>query len=102
MMGAQLDPEASGFVRVSSCPDCGTRMYDITRTYQQHSSGSWPMAVRRETWNGADVFTTDFSPTQFFCTDKVVTCARENRHTNFRFVPAEIAASSTEGVKYMV
>jgi hypothetical protein len=38
MFGARLDFEASGFVDVSFCPECGTRMDDISATYGRWQS----------------------------------------------------------------
>lgn len=101
MMGARVDFDASGFVSVRFCERCGTRNDDLRATYDRQHSGIWPMRFLEGTWNGADVFTTDLSPAAFFCTEKVVECARQNRHTNFAFVPAERAASSTEPIDYL-
>jgi hypothetical protein len=101
MPGATLDLEASGFVNVSFCPKCGTRIEDISATYKRQHTGTWPMAIIESTWNGADVFTTDLSPAAFFCTEKVLECAKRNKHTNFRFVPAAVAASPAKGIKYL-
>jgi hypothetical protein len=48
------------------------------------------------------LFTTDLSPTAFFCTNQVVDCARRNRHSNFRFLPVELGAGAGHrGVDYL-
>lgn len=101
MSGAKLDFDASGFVGVSFCPNCGTRSHDIDATYDRQHSATWPMAFVKGSWTGADLFTTDLSPTMFFCTEKIVEAARREKHSNFLFVPAEVAASSTKGIKYV-
>jgi hypothetical protein len=101
MSGAELDFEASGFVGVYFCPHCGTRLDDIRATHRRRRSGIWPMAFVRGTWNGSHVLTTNLSPAYFFCTDLILELARKNRHTNFCFVPAEVAASSLEPLKYL-
>ena len=101
MFGAKLDFEASGFVGVRFCPDCGTRMDDVSATYERQHSGEWPLAVRKETWSGADIFTTDLSPTSFFCTERVIEIAKRCAHKNLRFVPRMIAGSSHKGITYL-
>jgi hypothetical protein len=101
MPGARLDFEASGFVGTRFCPACGTRLSDIGATYDRQHSGTWPMALVEGSWSGANVFTTDLSPAAFFCTEKVLDCARKHRHTNFRFVPSNVAASPAKGLKYL-
>jgi len=101
MLGAKVDFDASGYVDVRFCPKCGRRTHDISATYDRQHSGVWPIAFVPESWNGANVFTTDLSPAAFFCTEKVVECARKHRHTNFKFVPAERAGSSLQGIDYL-
>jgi len=101
MLGAKVDFDASGYVDVRFCPKCGRRTDNVSATYKRQHSGVWPTAFLPGTWNGANVFTTDLSPAAFYCTEKVVECAREHRHTNFKFVPAEVAESSTKGIDYL-
>lgn len=93
MHGANLDFEASGFVDVRFCEECGTRLQDSQATYDRQHSGTWPMVIVGGSWNGADVFTTDLSPAAFFCTEKVVRCAKEHKHTNVKFIAADVALS---------
>lgn len=101
MLGARLDLEASGFVGVSVCEKCGTQLYDIKATYQRQHGATFPMEFIKSSWSGADVFTTNLSPGVFFCTERVFECAKNNRHTNFRFVPSAVAASPSAGIKYL-
>jgi len=101
MIGAKLDFDKSGFIGVSFCPACSARTHNIRTTYDRQHSGTWPKMFLEGSWNGTHIFTTDLSSTSFFCTEVVVACARKHKHTNFRFVPAERAASSTEGIKYL-
>jgi hypothetical protein len=102
LIGAQLDFEASGFVDVRFCSTCGRRMDDVSATYERQHSSVWPYQFVPGTWNGLDLFTTDLAPTAFFCTARVVDCARISRHTNFRFVPVELGADTGhKGLKYL-
>jgi len=89
MSGAKVDFDASGFVDVRFCAECGTRTDNVTETTKRHYSWTWPTVIVEGSWTGAHLFTTDISPAAFFCTDLVVECARRGRHTNFRFVPID-------------
>jgi len=101
MLGARIDFEESGFVGVRFCATCGRRTDDIEATFDRQEAGVWPYIFANGSWSGAKLFTTDLSPTAFFCTDLVVAVAGKKRHTNFKFVPIERAASSTVGIEYM-
>ena len=102
LLGAFLDFEASGFVGVQFCPECGTRTDDISATHIRQNSRVYPYAFRPSSWNGAKLFTTDLSPCAFFCTDEVVACARKHSLTNFRFVPIEEGSNvSSRGIDYL-
>ena len=102
MLGARLDFEASGFVGVQFCGTCGRRWDDIKATFHRQHSMPWSHVFVDGTWNGVNLFTTDISPTAFFCTDKVVESAIRHRLTNFRFVPVEEGdACGGPGVQYL-
>jgi hypothetical protein len=102
MRGASLDSEASGFVEVRTCPECGSSSYDIGATYDRQHSRVWPYVFRPGTWSGANLFTIDLWECMFFCTEAVVDCARKHRLTNFRFIPIEEGANcSSKGLEYM-
>ena len=102
MLGASLDFEASGFVGVRFCPRCGNRTHDIGATYERQRSGTWPYQFVPGTWGGAKVFTTDLSPTMFFCTEDVLHSAARHGLTNFRFLRAEDGHSpGSKGIKYL-
>lgn len=102
MRGASLDFAASGFVGVRFCPRCGNRTEDIGATYERRRSKVWPYEFIPGTGGGAKLFTTDLSPTKFFCTDDVLQSAARHRLTNFRFLRAEEGhAPSSEGIKYL-
>ena len=93
MIGARLDFEASGFVSVTFCPECGVRSDDGSATYRRRRTGKWPLAIVEGSWNGTNLFTTDLSEASFFCTEKVLQCAKRRKHTNFLFEPAGIAVT---------
>ena len=96
-----MDFEASGFVDVRFCAECGTRTDEISATFHRQHSGVWQYVFRRGTWNGSNVFTTDLSPCRFFCTEAVVDCARKYKLTNFRFIPVEEGANfKSKGLDY--
>lgn len=86
----KMDFEASGYVDVRFCPDCGVRSNDIGRTYDlQHSDPPPGQVFDYDASSGSDLFTTDLAPTVLFCTNRVVDCARQHKLTNLAFRPAE-------------
>ena len=91
LRGALTDFEASGFVDVHFCPECGARTDNITETSMRRfaQGARWPYVFREDTWNGLNLFTTDISDCKFFCTEAVVECARKYKLTNFRLIPIE-------------
>lgn len=94
MRGARLDFDASGFVDVRFCPKCGNRTDDVRATYDRRSSGRSPYIFIPGTWQGEKVFTTDLSPTAFFCTEEVMQNAVRHGFSNFRFAPVEDGKST--------
>ncbi len=102
MRGALLDFEASGYVGVRFCPECGTRTDDISRTFARRNNEPYPFAFRPRTWRGAPLFTTDLSPCAFFCTEAFVNCARKHELINFEFHPVEEGSNSRgTGINYL-
>ncbi|AQT68261.1 hypothetical protein STSP2_01417 [Anaerohalosphaera lusitana] len=102
MVGAKLDYEASGFVNHKFCDTCGRLLYDDSGTYKKRFQEYCPYVFVPGSWEGADLFTTDYSHLAFFCTEKVLDCARKHQHTNFRFTPIEEGiATNSKGVQYM-
>jgi len=102
MRGALLDFDASGFVGVQFCPECGTRTDNISATFQRQHSRVYPYAFRSDTWNGSHLFTTDLSHCAFFCTEALAQCARKHQLTNFRFIAVEEGANwQSSGVEYV-
>jgi hypothetical protein len=102
MLGAKLDFDASGFVGVQFCSRCGRRWDDVKATYDRQHSQPWSYVFVEGAWTGSNLFTTDLSPTAFFCTERVVECARKHQLTNFRFVPVEDGdAAGSPGVNYI-
>ena len=75
-LAAKMDFEASGFVGVRYCPDCGRRHSDVK------GSKSLPYVFDYDESSGLDLFTTDMNPRAFFCTERVLDCAREHQPTN--------------------
>ena len=75
-LAARMDFEASGFVGVKYCPECGARSYDISATNEIRFVFDYDASSRQ------DLFTTDMNPWAFFCTERVLECARAHRPTN--------------------
>lgn len=81
-----MDFDASGFVDVQFCPSCGRRTDNIGATYDRRHAQPAPGDVFKfDEHSGLDIFTTDLSPTAFFCTERVVSCAKINKVTNAAF-----------------
>lgn len=99
IFGAHVNFEASGFVGNKFCPKCHTRSDNISQTYEKQKNG-YSIVFKEDTWNGKDLFTTDISHTAFFCTERVVNCAKKYKLTNFCFIPVE-QAGNVNGIKYM-
>lgn len=86
----KMDFEASGYVDVQFCPDCGVRSNDISRTYdRQHADPVPGQIFDYDESSGFDLFTTDLAPTAFFCTSRFYGCARKHNLTNIAFRPTE-------------
>lgn len=93
--GGRMDFDASGFVNVRFCKACGVRSDDISATYdRQHANPPPGLFIHYDESKGLDLFTTDLSPTAFFCTEKVYRAAKKGRLKNFRFEPVKQAVSN--------
>jgi hypothetical protein len=87
---AKMDFDASGYVDVRFCPDCGVRSNDISLTYdRQHADPAPGQIFDYDDSSGLDLFTTDLAPTAFFCTSRVYDCARKHKLINIAFRPTE-------------
>ncbi len=97
---ARMNFEASGYVDVRFCPECGVRSDNISMTHRRQHADPPPGTVfDYDETSGLDLFTTDLAPTAFFCTEQVFECARRNKLTNLYFSPVEKGAIG-EPVKY--
>jgi hypothetical protein len=87
----KMDFEASGYVDNRLCPECGRRTANISLTYdrQHYTQPPPPTVLHHDEASGMDLFTTDLAPTAFFCTERVLECAKTNKLTNLSFRPAE-------------
>jgi hypothetical protein len=91
-ISAVMNFEASGFVDVRFCPSCGIRSNDISRTYDRQHVASHPGYVL--TYNsaiGLDVFTSDLSPTAFFCTQQTSHFAPSSKLGSANQYPIDLA-----------
>lgn len=100
LRGACLDFAASGFVGVEFCSGCGKRTHIISETYRKQHERRWPIVFEAGSWAGQDLFTTDLSPTSFFCTKRLLDCAREKPHTNLIFIPIDKGRSEEFAVRF--
>jgi len=86
----KMDFDASGYVDVRFCPDCGVRSNDISQTYdRQHADPAPGQVFEYDAASGLDLFTTDLAPTTFFCTSRVYECARKHKLINVALRPTE-------------
>ena len=84
LAAARFDFEASGYVGVEHCAACGRRLDISTPSVRDH-----PVVIDYDASSGLDLFTTDMNPRAFFCTERVLGCARKHRLTNVAFRPLE-------------
>ena len=82
---AAMDFGASGYVGVERCAACDRWWYDV----KESRPGDFPIVFDYDATTGLDLFTTDRSPEAFYCTERVLECARENLLTNVAFRPIE-------------
>jgi hypothetical protein len=85
-LAGKMDFDASGFVGVRFCDVCGNRTHDISKTYdrQHYSEQKFTHKFSVEKSLGLDIFTTDLSPTAFFCNEKLRKLIKLNKLTNLR------------------
>ncbi len=94
LQAAKLNFAASGYVVVRRCPRCGRIKYDIKK-----SDFDAPSVFVHDASSGLDLFTADASRMAFYCTERVLQCAKRHRLTNISFVPVE-EPSSAKPIKY--
>ncbi len=87
-MAAKMDFEASGFVGTKYCPSCGSRSYDIRATKDIQFVFDYDKS------SGLDLFSTDMNWQAFFCTERVLECARQHRPTNVAIMRVEDGESA--------
>ena len=92
---AKMDYAASGFVGVARCTSCGRQSYDIKASSRSDES---PRVFDYDASSGLDLFTTDMGM-GFYCTERVLECARKHRLTNIAFTRVEEGPLGTP-VKY--
>ena len=92
---ARMDFEASGYVGVERCAACGRWWEDIKASRPR----DFPVVFDYDASSGEDLFTTDMSPLVFYCTHRVLECAKDNRLTNVAFGPVE-EGSLAKPVRY--
>ena len=87
---AAMDYEASGFVDPVHCNGCGRVSYDIAKTNaRRHGNPPAPIVFHYDETSGLELFTTDRTALSFFCTERVLQCAKRHRLSNVAFRPVE-------------
>ena len=100
MRAARMDYEASGYVGAQKCSRCGGVQYDVGATFaRMHEEPPPPIVFDYDESLGFDLFTTDRTPKKFFCTERVLDCAKRHRLTNIAFSPVE-AGLYANPIKY--
>ena len=100
MRAASMDYEASGYVGTRNCSRCGRVSFDIRASYARlDEDPPPPIMFDYDESLGFDLFTTDFTPKRFFCTERVLECAKRHRLTNIAFSPVE-AGLHARPIKY--
>lgn len=77
----ELDLQAMGVTITYTCPKCHYNEIEPVFGY--------PKIIKRETWDGSDVFASDIFPMAPLCTSRVVELAKKHKWTNFRFEPMD-------------
>ena len=85
LRAAKMDFEASGHVGVEHCVACGRWWDDIKASKPRNL----PVVFDYDTASRLDLFTTDMGPQVFYCTGRVLECAKKHRLTNVAFGPVE-------------
>lgn len=102
MLGAELDLAASGFVGVTYCLECNGFRNDVSATFKRRYARVCPYVFVANTYQGAQLFTTSFSESIFFCTMRMLEIARKHRLTNFKFTPVEAGVAAwSKGIDYL-
>lgn len=92
-LAAKVDFESSGFIDVTFCAECGKRYDDLEATYKRRrEQPAPPLVFEYEESLDLELFTTNLSPTAFFCTERVLGCAKVNGLTNLQFGRTEDGA----------
>ena len=100
MRAASMDYEASGYVGAQKCSRCGGVQYDVGATFaRMHEEPPPPIVFDYDESLGFDLFTTDMTPLRFFCTERVLACAKRHRLANIAFSPVE-AGLYANPIKY--
>ena len=82
---ARMNFEVSGYVGVEHCEACDVWSYDIEASKPRE----FPVVFDYDATRGLDLFTTDMSSRAFYCTERVLECAKKHRLTNVAFRPVE-------------
>ena len=99
MRAASMDYGASGYVGVEKCTRCGRVWYDIAASTADSHEDPPPVVFDYDESSGLDLFTTDMTDLMYFCTERVLSCARRHRLTNIAFSPVE-AGLLADPIKY--
>lgn len=92
----QFDLTAMGLRLIFTCPKCGYVDYKRDKSsFEADDPFEDFMEYRflEETWDQADVFTTEIFPHLTFCTSRIVELAKKYGYSNFRFCPLRDGAS---------
>ena len=87
---ARMDFEATGYVDAYRCGACDRLLFDVAESRKRlHGDPAPPVIFEYDTPLGLDLFTTDFSPLAFYCTDRLFECVKRHKLTNVAFIPTE-------------
>ena len=100
----QLDLEAMGIEIIFYCPTCGYRKEELLdqNEIEENPFGTFPFVIRKETWDGSDLFVSDLFKRTVFCSQRVFDLAGLNERTNFEFLlPEDRSKGKEHNIDYL-
>jgi hypothetical protein len=93
---ATIDFNASGYVDVRYCSECGARSYNTSATFRNRIASAGRLHLNLPEKMEFDIFTSDLSPVAFFCTQRFKDLIESAKFSNFRFYDVDHTTSCVQ------